>query len=132
MNCFLDTSALLAVLNRDDEHHEKAAEAWKRLLGEEWRLTTSSYVLVETFALCQSRLGITAVRTLQNDIVPLLDVVWVDGTLHQAAAAAVLAAGKRKLSLVDCVSFEAMRTRGLTHAFAFDRHFAEQGFEVMP
>jgi predicted nucleic acid-binding protein len=30
------------------------------------------------------------------------------------------------------VSFEVMRRSGLTQAFAFDRHFAEQGFQQIP
>jgi predicted nucleic acid-binding protein len=43
--------------------------------------------------------------------------------------ATLLAAGRRKLSLVDCVSFELMRGCGCNHAFAFDAHFEEQGFD---
>ncbi len=132
MNCFLDTSALLAVFDRDDEFHEKAVATWRRLIEEDWRMTASSYGLLEAFALFQKRLGIKAVRALQNDVVPLLDIVWVDKALHDAAATALLAAGKRKLSLVDCAGFEVMRSHGVSHAFTFDRHFSEQGFEVMP
>lgn len=51
---------------------------------------------------------------------------------HGVAVTALLTAGKRQLSLVDCSSFEAMRRLGITSAFAFDRHFAEQGFEQVP
>lgn len=131
MNCFLDTSALLAFLDRDDEHHTEAARLWRTILEEEWQIITSSYVLVECFALCQSRLGLKAAKSLQNDIAPLLNIVWVDAGIHQAAAAAVLAGNKRKVSLVDCASFEVMRRSGLTRAFAFDRHFCDQGFELL-
>ena len=41
---------------------------------------------------------------------------------------ALLAAQRRKLSLVDCVSFAVMRLRGSQVAFAFDQHFAEERF----
>ena len=82
-----------------------------------------------TFALVQSRLGLDAVRSLQQDVVPALRVLWVDAELHAAAATALLTAARRRLSLVDCVSFEAMRREGVRRAFAFDRHFAELGFE---
>ena len=34
-------------------------------------------------------------------------------------------------SLVDAVSFEVMRRNKVTHAFAFDRHFAIAGFELL-
>ncbi|MDP2857839.1 MAG: VapC toxin family PIN domain ribonuclease, partial [Bacillota bacterium] len=46
--------------------------------------------------------------------------------------AALLTAGRRNLSLVDCVSFDVMRRLGMEKAFAFDAHFAEQGFQCMP
>ncbi len=42
-----------------------------------------------------------------------------------------VAAGRRQLSLVDCVSFEVMRRIGLNRAFCLDPHFEEQGFEVL-
>ncbi len=92
----------------------------------------TSYVLVEAFALIQHRLGIGAVRAFQETIVPLLQVEWIDAPLHQRAVAALLTAGRRQLSLVDCASFEAMRSLGITTAFTFDRHFAEQGFSCLP
>ena len=38
----------------------------------------------------------------------------------------------RQLSLVDCTSFVVMRQIGIDDVFAFDRHFAEQGFTVLP
>ena len=131
MKCFIDTSALLAVLNRDDENHAVAALTWRQLLTGDWQLVTSSYVLVEAFALCQNRLGIQAAKALQNDIVPILEIIWIDTQLHTAAANAVIAAGKRKLSLVDCASFEIMRDKNISKAFAFDSHFAEQGFALL-
>jgi predicted nucleic acid-binding protein len=44
----------------------------------------------------------------------------------------MLAAGRKKLSLVDCVSFETMRLLGVTIAFTLDKHFKEQGFICRP
>jgi predicted nucleic acid-binding protein len=90
---------------------------------------TSNYVLLETCALVQHRLGLNALRALQDDIVPLLTVEWISQAQHDSAIAAVLSAGRKRLSLVDCVSFGLMRAGGLRKAFAFDRHFVEQGFE---
>jgi uncharacterized protein len=45
---------------------------------------------------------------------------------------AVLAASRKKLSLVDCVSFQWMRHAGRRMAFCFDTHFREQGFSGKP
>lgn len=131
MLCFMDTSALYAVLDRDDRNHGSARDAWTGLLSDDADLITSSYVLVETIALLQNRLGLDAVHVFREDVFPVMNVHWVDEHLHEAGLAAVMGARRRGLSLVDCVSFTLMRKRGIRHAFAFDSHFAEQGFEVV-
>jgi len=45
-----------------------------------------------------------------------------------AVISALLAAAKKNLSLVDCVSFELMGNLGIRTAFAFDAHFKDAGF----
>lgn len=95
-------------------------------------LLVHSYVLVETTALTQRRLGLDAVRALRDELFPVLTVEWVDASLHAVALAALVAAGRRSVSLVDHVSFEVMRRRNIRHALAVDRHFAEWGFELLP
>jgi predicted nucleic acid-binding protein len=128
---FVDTAGLYAVLDRDDANHQRAAAVWPELLRAS-RLVTHNYVLVETAALVQHRLGMAAARALAGDIVPLLAVVWMDEQRHAAAQHAWLAAGRKKLSLVDCASFLVMRECGIEGAFSFDGHFREQGFRLVP
>jgi len=132
MTHFVDTSGLLALLNADDRFHPEAFEAWAGWVAEDVLLVTSNYVLVETTALVQRRLGFDAVTALQTDILPVLHVEWVDLALHQAAAAILVTIRQRELSLVDCTSFELMRRLGLRTVFGFDRHFAAQGFACLP
>jgi predicted nucleic acid-binding protein len=127
---FIDTSAFLAVLNRTDTQHQHAVHQWRELVESNSMLVCTNYVVVETLTLLQRRFGLEAVRTFENDFAPLLSVEWVDAETHRAGVSAVLTAGRRNLSLTDCVSFECMRRRGIRQAFTFDRHFAEQGFEV--
>jgi predicted nucleic acid-binding protein len=38
----------------------------------------------------------------------------------------------KRYSLTDCVSFVVMRERGISTAFAFDRHFEQEGFVREP
>ena len=132
MKIFIDTSAFYALLDRDDDNHSKAGMAWKDILSDANPLVTSSYVLVECFALLQHRLGIDAVRGFHEDIVPLLHVEFVSPAMHRSGISGLLSAARRNLSLVDCVSFEVMRSLGIKTVFAFDRHFREQGFAVIP
>jgi len=132
MNIFVDTSAIYALLDGGDANHKKAKEAWSEALKPGNALVTTNYVLLESFALIQNRLGLDALRGFQSDIVPLLVVEWIGEDVHARAASAVLAASRKSLSLTDCASFEVMRAMGLTKALAFDPHFAEQGFSRIP
>ena len=132
MRIFIDTSAIYALLDRDDIEHKKAKKIWTELLHSENILITSNYVLVESFALIQNRLGIEAARGFQEDIIPLANIEWVNAETHKSGVSALLAASKRRLSLVDWVSFKVMRNPGIKTIFAFDPHFAEQGFQCIP
>lgn len=128
---FVDTSALYALLDRDDENHGDASKIWARLLERGHPLLTHNYVLVETFALVQRRLGVEAVRALQQDLLPVVEILWVDAALHQGAVEALLASGSRSVSLVDRVSFLLMRRRRIQTAFAFDDDFQQEGFKIL-
>ena len=128
---FIDTSAFYAVLDADDEVHARARAGWSGLISGGNPLVTSNYVCVETCALVQARLGMAAVRILFDDMLPMVTAVMLDETLHTNAIATLLGANRRNLSLVDCTSFAVMRHRGTITAFAFDRHFAEQGFQLV-
>jgi predicted nucleic acid-binding protein len=132
LNVFVDTSAFLAVLDRSDSHHSAAKARWIEMLDGKDVLVSHNYVLVETSAVVLRRLGLEAVRVFERDVVPVLHLVWVTREVHEAAAGAHLVAGRRSLSLVDCVSFEIMRRTGLRRAFTFDNHFAEYGYEMTP
>jgi predicted nucleic acid-binding protein len=132
MSIFIDTSGFIAVLDTDDACHTGAAKTWMDILTSEETLVTTNYVLVETCALVQNRLGMAATKLFQEDIVPVLSVEWVDKSVHYAAMGLMLAAKRKKLSLVDCVSFEIMRLSGVTTVFTLDKHFKEQGFICLP
>jgi predicted nucleic acid-binding protein len=79
--------------------------------------------------LLQRRIGLDAVRTFREEVLPLLVTRWVTERQHERGLAALLAANRRKLSIVDCVSFEIMRDHRIQTAFAFDQHFEEEGFD---
>lgn len=130
MRIFVDTSALYALLDRDDGNHRAAAGQFDAIASA--RLLTHNYVVVETTALVQRRLEPAATRALLAELLPAVEVIWVDEPTHQAATSALLAALRRRVSLVDWVSFEVMRRIGIKTAFAFDRDFAAQGFEAIP
>ncbi|MHB1343190.1 MAG: VapC toxin family PIN domain ribonuclease [Thermoleophilia bacterium] len=88
--------------------------------------------MAASLPLLQSRLGRRAARGFLLDFVPDLDVAWVDEGLHAGGLENWLAQESQQVSLVDCVSFALGHELRLETAFAFDRHFATQGFGVLP
>jgi len=129
---FVDTSAFFAVLSTSDANHPRASSCWRNVLAEGQTLLTDSYVLVESIAVIQKRLGLEKVRCFSEKILPLVKIEWVDETHHKTAMKAALIANRRNLSLVDCSAFETMRRLGIQSIFTFDEHFRERGYEVIP
>lgn len=125
---FADTSGLFALLSTTDDNHARAKRAFGNLRARQALLVSTSYVLVETYALVGRRLGLDAVRSFRADFAPLIDAVWVDETLHNAGVDLLLDRRKRLFSLVDAVSFIVMRQRSVAEAFAIDPHFEQEGF----
>lgn len=128
---YVDTAALLAIVDTKDIHHETAKEFWgQQVLTANFR--TNNYVAVESIALIQNRLGLDAVKILADRILPVIEIEWLDAEKHETAVRNLFIANRRNLSLVDCSSFETMRCLGIKTVFTFDEHFKEQGFDVVP
>ncbi|MDW8338863.1 MAG: VapC toxin family PIN domain ribonuclease [Thermoleophilia bacterium] len=127
MTVFVDSSALYALMDALDVDSERAVGTFRELTQTD-DLVTHSYVCVEAMALLQQRVGLDALRALVDDVLPVLEIEWVDEALHRAATAACLAAGTQHVSWT---SFELMRRRGIARAFAYDDDFEQQGFEVV-
>jgi len=128
---FADTSGLFALLDGKDQNHARAKRAFANLRVRQASLVSTSFVLVETYALVGRRLGLDAIQSFRTDFAPLIDVVWVDDALHNAGLDLLLDRRKRLLSLVDAVSFIAMRQGNVDEAFAFDPHFEKEGFSLV-
>jgi predicted nucleic acid-binding protein len=127
---FVDTSAWYALLSSDDPQHDRAGSLLEELRQTNEPLTTHNYVVVESAALVERRLGRRSAARLFADLVPIADVESIQPSLHDVALAAYLATGSRT-SFVDHVSFALMRERAINTAFAFDDDFRAQGFQVL-
>ena len=130
MIVFADTSALFALLVSDDLMHIHAKKNFAYFAENGVQLVTSSYVLLETLALLQRRIGLNAVNDFNLRIVPLLNVIWIDFDWHSRAMQRLVNQNQRDVSLVDCLSFEIMQAQGIVEAYTFDKHFEENGFLI--
>lgn len=131
MSAFVDTSAFYALLDADDQNHERAKSVWFFFLRQPDSLCSTNYVVLETVALIQHRLGLDAVRTFVEDMLPVVRIEWVTEADHAAALSLLLSTGRRQVSLVDCSSFVVARRLGIHEAFCYDAHFEQFGFQIV-
>ena len=126
---FIDTSAIYALADKADPNHNAAYDKFEAVLksGEIFLLT--NYILLESAALLQARLGLSSAILFLKDA-KSFEVEWVDSDLHEEAEKELVRLGKRGISLVDCTSFVVMRRRSVRRAFAFDPDFKDQGFLI--
>ena len=124
---FIDTSAIYTLADKADPNHNAAYGKFEDVLksGEIFLLT--NYILLESAALLQARLGLSSAILFLKDA-KSFEVEWVDLELHEEAERELERLGKRGISLVDCTSFVVMRRRGVRKTFAFDPDFKDQGF----
>ena len=125
MIVFVDTSAILAILDEAEPNHLLADQIWQRLLDENDELFSTNYIVTEAVAVLQRRSGMPVIRAFIEQMVPVFQLEWIDRPVHMVAAQAFLLANRRQLSLVDCVSFVTMNRLAITTAFAFDQHFVQ-------
>ncbi len=124
---FLDISAIYALADKADPNHITAYKKFDLASKSGEIFLLHNYILVESAALLQARLGLQSALLFLEDA-EAFELEWVDLELHQEAVKELEKIGKRGISLVDCMSFIVMRRRDVKKAFAFDPDFEDQGF----
>jgi len=131
---FVDTSAYIALARLDDERHNEAVIILNALQRQRVRLCTTNFVVAETHAMMLRYLG----RAVAWRFVQELDKSRVTTTARveladEAGARVILGRyADKDYSLTDALSFSVMGRLGITHAFAFDKHFAQYGIMILP
>ncbi len=125
---FLDTSAIYALADTLDANHDRAVELFSRALTHEETLLVHNYILVESAALLQRRLGTTSAMQFMRDA-DTFQVHWIEADDHRRSIAIWHERKRRNLSLVDCMSFLVMRLYDVRQVLAFDSDFEREGFD---
>lgn len=128
---FLDTSAIFALSDTRDPNHDQARDLFGQVLEVGEAILLHNYVVVESAALLQRRLGLNVSLRFLNET-PSFQIHWISPTNHQEAVTILNDRSRRGLSLVDCASFVVMRQYGVSHALAFDPDFEQEGFVIYP
>jgi uncharacterized protein len=131
---FVDSGGWLALVNADDRYHALAAASYPSFLARYRRLLTTTLVVAETYVALRLALG----QPVAGRFLDLLDAsprilrVPVDRPLELDAEMVLRKFDDQHFSYTDAVSFAVMRSRAVTDAFAFDRHFSTAGFVRVP
>jgi uncharacterized protein len=126
---FLDTSAIYAWADAGDPNHRTSVRRLEAILEAREALLTHNYVLLESLALVQARLGLSAAVKLAKDSHAFV-IEWVDEELHGVGLRELERSKQRHVSLVDHISFLVMERRNVGTAFAFDPDFTAAGFRL--
>jgi predicted nucleic acid-binding protein len=125
----LDTSAIYALADKADPNHTTAYRKFEDVLKSGESFLVHNYILLESAALLQARLGLQSALLFLKDA-ESFEMEWIDQDLHEGAAKELGRIRKRGISLVDCTSFLVMRRKGIKKVLAFDPDFQDQGFTM--
>ena len=128
--CFVDTFALLAMLNPSDARHREAM-AWfnssrRPLVITEWVLTE----LADGLSAVRTRgASVTVEQRFRADA--RVTIVESSADLFRRGLELYADRPDQAWSLTDCISFVVMNDHGLTEALTADHHFEQAGFVAL-
>jgi predicted nucleic acid-binding protein len=133
---FWDTSAFVALGNRDDSFHQLATQVGQRLARQRAEILTTDAVLTEainTFSKVAWReMAVCIMASLEHDrTIGAAEVVHVDESLWKRGWQLFRERSDKAWSLTDCISFVVMQDRNLAQAFTTDHHFEQAGFRIL-
>lgn len=123
---FIDSSAIVALVDQDDASHQDAVSAYHGLVSAGYRLFTTNYVVAETYDLLRTGVGHAVARQWLKD--SGLATYHADEQDERRARRMVLRArGAQGLTLTDAISLIVMERFGVSDAFAVDPNFLSGG-----
>ena len=132
-SCFVDSAGWIALLNADDELHQKTDSMYKEMLLAGTIFITSTAVLNEAAnSLCKPKYRGAVVefyKRLQNS--QRIKTVFVDESLWSLGWKLFEERPDKSWGLTDFISMEIMRKYKLRDALTNDIHFNQAGFNAL-
>lgn len=131
----MDTSAWYALEVEDDKHHAEAKRFLRRLASNEYGVSiTTDYVLDETLTLLRIRTGLDVASAFVDKLKRSrsVKIFWVGEEMFESAVRTFRDSHGKSWSFTDCTSFALMKELSIPAAYAFDEHFREAGFTLVP
>ena len=119
---FVDATAIVALVDRDDRSHAAMVQAYRSLVTERYRLFTTDFAISETFDLLRAGVGPGIARQWLRD--STLAVYHVDPTdLRRARRIVLRSRDGAGLSFADAISLVVMERFDVGDALAADAGF---------
>lgn len=127
---FIDTSALIALIDSSDSLHKQAGIAMSQLSKSKSRMVTTEFVLMEVAnALSRQPFRKYAIDYLNGlRHIKAISIIPASTELVHKGWLLYCERSDKEWSLTDCISFDVMMTAGITKAFTSDHHFEQAGF----
>lgn len=132
MKAFIDTSAWIALYDKNDKYHNDAKKTWKEIVNKRIQIYTTFDVLDETITLLRFRAGYKSSVDFGESVFAskIINLIEIDAELRIKAWEFYKKFSDKKLSFTDCTSFAAMSVFDINKAFTFDKHFLQVGFSI--
>jgi predicted nucleic acid-binding protein len=127
---FVDTSFVVALVNKNDQYHSLAVDLTERF--NEQGLVTTDAILLE--------IGNALSRNFKQESVEIIEhfltsddvkVIHLYPPLFRKAFDFYKSHSDKQWGLIDCVSFVVMKELAVTDALSADKHFEQAGFKVL-
>lgn len=130
---FVDTLYWVALANLRDQWHERAIELQKTVSNR--RLITTEAVLIEFlnyFSFFGSFMRQT-VAGITHDILddPDIEVLPINSSLFLSGLNLYEQRLDKGYSMVDCISMMAIKNRDISEVLTHDKHFIQEGFNIL-
>jgi predicted nucleic acid-binding protein len=131
----LDTSALEAIVDKQDAHNKEATQCLFRLRDLSYPLYITNLTIAETHRRLlykpqfDNRLSFSFLENIYDGSVNIIRVAEAD---EVRAISYIERFKDQKLTVTDAVSMAVMIRLGLRKIFSFDWHFTLLGFEIIP
>ena len=131
---FVDTSAWVALADKDDSHHKEAASSYPSIFKNHKTLVTSNLVIAETYIVLLKELRHKAAIEFLERIKgsPRILKIYSNENIETEAEGILAKYMDQDFSYTDAVSFVIMKSQKIRKAFCFDKHFTIAGFTNIP
>ena len=128
-DAFVDTSFVVALVNRKDQHHSKALALVSEY--ERQSLVTTDAVLLEIGNALAKYFKAASIRIIEEFLTSSnIQIISLHPDLFERAFSLYRSHLDKTWGLIDCVSFVVMRDIGLINALTADKHFGQAGFNA--